>query len=177
MILISMGGTLITLLVTGWLIARPLTKIHIKTSVTVKASKTEAFDMVRYLDNFPKWSPFLAQDPTQQYWVEGEDGTLGAKYHWEGNKGKDLGFQQISEIKEYTFIGMECDIQKPFKAKPTFDYTFTGSDGNVTIIQDFALTSSIIDAFFMGIFGAKKQMEKTNEQGLQLLKRTLEKQE
>ncbi len=175
MIFIIIAGTLITLLVTGWLIARPLTEIHIKRSVTVNTSMREAFDMVRYLNNFPKWSPFLVQDPTQEYWVEGEDGTLGARYHWKGNKGKDVGFQQISKIKEYVFIGMECDIQKPFKAKPTFDYTFTGGDGKVTITQDFTLVSSVVDAFFMAIFGAKTQMEKTNEQGLQLLKKVLEK--
>jgi hypothetical protein len=37
--------------------------------------------MVKYLSNFPKWSPFLVQDPAQKYEVKGTDGTVGAQYH------------------------------------------------------------------------------------------------
>ncbi len=175
MIFIIIGIALTVFLIFGFIQANKLTDIHIQKSVTINGSKQEVFDMVRYLNNFPKWSPFLAQDPTQKYRVEGEDGTPGANYHWDGNKGKDLGFQQIKKIQEYSFIGIECDIQKPFKAKPTFDYTFSGQDGNVTVKQDFKLKSSLIDSFFMLLFGAKKEMEITNEQGLQLLKKAIEK--
>lgn len=174
MILLFTGIGIVLLLIFGLSKAKSLTEININRSITINAPKEEVFDMVRYLNNFPKWSPFLAQDPTQKYRVEGEDGTPGAKYHWEGNKGKDLGFQRINKIENNSFVGMECDIQKPFKAKPTFDYTFTGNDGNVTVTQDFNLKSSMTDAFFMWIFGVKKQMEETNEQGLQLLKQALE---
>lgn len=175
MILLYIGIAVAILLVFGLIKARSLKDININRSVIINAPKKEVFDMVRYLNNFPKWSPFLAQDPTQKYRVEGEDGTLGARYHWEGNKGKDLGFQEIKKIREYSFVGMECDIQKPFQAKPTFDYTFTGGDGNVMVTQDFNLKSSMVDAFFMWVFGVKKKMEKTNEQGLDLLKQALEK--
>ncbi len=31
-----------------------------------EGSKEDIFDMVKYLANFPKWSPFLAQDPSQK---------------------------------------------------------------------------------------------------------------
>ena len=48
--------------------------------------------------------------------VKGKDGQIGAQFHWNGNKGKDLGYQEITEIKPLEYIKMECDIQKPFKA-------------------------------------------------------------
>ncbi len=88
-----------------------LQTIQIVKSVTIKGTKTEVFDMVRYLKNFPKWSPFLAQDPSQKYEVKGTDGTIGAQYHWDGNKGKDLGYQEIVKIDTFSFVGMKCDIQ------------------------------------------------------------------
>lgn len=155
--------------------ASQLTSIEINKSVTIFGEKKEVFDMVKYLNNFPKWSPFLAQDPTQQVEVKGEDGTVGAQYHWLGNQGKDMGYQEIVKIDELSFIGMQCDIQKPFEARPTFGYTFSGSDGNVTVTQQFKLTSGLPNAFFMWLFGARQKMEATNEQGLQLLKQVVEK--
>ncbi|MEQ9301968.1 MAG: hypothetical protein RIF33_25535 [Cyclobacteriaceae bacterium] len=155
--------------------ASQLTYIEINKSVTIFGEKKKVFDMVKYLNNFPKWSPFLAQDPTQQVEVKGTDGTVGAQYHWLGNKGKDVGYQEIVKIDELSFVGMKCDIQKPFQAQPTFDYSFNGGDGNVTVTQQFKLSSGLIDAFFMWLFGVRKNMESTNEQGLQLLKQAVEK--
>lgn len=151
-----------------------LTEIEITKSVTIFGTKQEVFNMVKYLDNFPKWSPFLVQDPSQKIEVKGTDGKVGAQYHWLGNKGKDVGYQEIVRIDELDFIGMQCDIQKPFQAKPTFDYTFSGSDGNVTVTQEFKLSSGLGDAFFMWLFGARKNIDATNEQGMQLLKKAVE---
>jgi hypothetical protein len=131
--------------------------------------------MVRYLKNFPKWSPFLAQDPSQKYEVKGTDGTVGAQYHWDGNRGKDLGYQEIVKVDTFNFVGMRCDIQKPFVAKPSFDYSFKQTAAGIEVTQDFKLQSSIVDAFFMWLFGAKSAMEKTNQDGLDLLKKAVEK--
>jgi hypothetical protein len=154
--------------------ASGLTSIQIVKSVTVKGSKEQVFDMVRLLGNFPKWSPFLAQDPTQKYEVKGTDGTVGAQYHWNGNKGNDLGYQEIVKIDTFSFIGMKCDIQKPFVAKPTFDYSFKETANGIEVTQDFKVQSGLVDAFFLWVFGAKAEMEKTNQQGLDLLKKAVE---
>ena len=155
--------------------ASGLKSLQIVKKVTIKGSKEEVFDRVRYLKNFPKWSPFLAQDPNQKYEVKGTDGTIGAQYHWNGNEGKDLGYQEIVKVDTFSFVGMKCDIQKPFVAKPTFDYYFTETANGIEVKQDFKLESGLIDAFFMWLFGAKAAMEKTNQQGLDLLKKSLEK--
>lgn len=174
MILFAIGIALGLFLLFGFMKARELTKIQIVKSVTVKGSPQEVFDMVKYLNNFPKWSPFLAQDPGQKYQVKGQDGTVGAQYHWDGNKGKDLGYQEIVKIEELRYIGMQCDIQKPFVAKPSFEYYFSDTSDGIQVKQDFQLKSGLVDAFFMWLFGAKKEMEKTNEQGLALLKKAVE---
>lgn len=154
--------------------ASGLKSIQIVKSITVKASKQEVFDMVKYLKNFPKWSPFLVQDPAQKYEVKGTDGLVGAQYHWEGNKGKDLGYQEIVKIDALNFIGKKCDIQKPFVAHPTFDYYFTENANGIEVKEIFKLESGLVDAFFLWLFGAKAEMEKTNQQGLELLKKQVE---
>jgi hypothetical protein len=158
----------------GFFKASELKKIQIIKSVIIKGSKEEVFDMARYLNNFPKWSPFLAADPAQKYEVKGKDGTLGAQYHWEGNGGKDLGFQEIVKIEELKFVSMRCDIKKPFVAKPTFDYYFTETEGGVEVKQDFKVESDLVSAFFMWLFGAKSEMAKMNQQGLDLMKIAVE---
>jgi Polyketide cyclase / dehydrase and lipid transport len=175
MILTIIAVALVAFIGFGFYKANELTSIQIVKSVTINGSKAEVFDMVRYLKNFPKWSPFLAQDPSQKYEVKGIDGTIGAQYHWNGNKGKDLGYQEIVKVDTLNFVGMKCDIQKPFVAKPTFDYTFKEIQGGIEVVQVFKLESGIVDAFFMWLFGAKVEMEKTNQQGLSLLKKVVEK--
>jgi Polyketide cyclase / dehydrase and lipid transport len=158
----------------GFTQASGLKNIQIVKSVTIKGSKQEVFDMVRYLNNFPKWSPFLVQDPTQKVEVKGTDGSVGAQYHWVGNGGEDVGFQEIMKIDTFSFVGMRCDIQKPFVAKPTFDYSFRETANGIEVTQDFKVESALVDAFFMWAFGAKKGMEDTNQQGLDLLKKAVE---
>lgn len=154
--------------------ASGLQSIQIIKTVTIKGTNQEVFEMVKYLKNFPKWSPFLAEDPAQKYEVKGTDGTVGARYHWDGNGGKDLGFQEIMKIEESKFIAMQCDIQKPFVAKPTFEYYFTETANGIEVKQDFKVESALPDAFFMWLFGAKAGMEKMNQTGLDLMKIAVE---
>ena len=175
MILTAIAIALLAFIGFGLYKASGLQSIQIVTSVTIKGTKQEVFDMVKYLNNFPKWSPFLAQDPSQKYEVKGKDGTEGAKYYWDGNKGKDIGYQEIVKIDELNHIGKRCDIQKPFVAKPTFDYNFSENSDGVVVKEEFKLESGLVDAFFLWLFGAKAEMEKTNQQGLDLLKKAVEK--
>jgi hypothetical protein len=175
MIFTIIGLALVAFIVFGLYKANGLKSIQIVKTITIKGTREEVFGMVKYLNNFPKWSPFLAQDPSQKYEVKGMDGTVGAQYHWNGNGGKDLGYQEIVKIEENKFVGMKCNIQKPFEAKPSFDYNFTETPNGIEVKQDFKVSSELINAFFMWLSGAKGDMEKTNQQGLDLMKKAVEK--
>lgn len=175
MILSIAATAVIVFLAFGFFQASKLTNIHITKQVAIDGTQQEVFNMVRYLGNFPKWSPFLEADPSQQYEVKGTDGQVGAQFHWEGNGGKDLGYQEIVKIEGLDFIGTRCDIQKPFQARPTFDYTFAPSAEGIVVTQDFRVESDIVSAFFMWVFGAEKEMAATNARGLALLKNSIEK--
>jgi hypothetical protein len=174
--IIALLGAIATFLAFGFYKASSLKTIQIVKSITIKATNQEVFDMVKYLKNFPKWSPFLVQDPSQKYEIKGSDGSVGAQYHWNGNKGKDLGYQEIVKIDNLRFLGKKCDIQKPFVAKPTFEYYFAETANGVEVKEVFNLESGLPDTFFLWLFGAKAEMEKTNQQGLDLLKKAVESQ-
>lgn len=156
--------------VVGLYNAKQLQHIHLQQEVTIDASRESVFDQVVYLKNFPSWSPFLEADPSQKIAVKGADGQIGAQYHWEGNKGKDLGYQEIKAIKPLEYVKMGCVIQKPFQAQPTFEYAFSTDGHQTSVIQDFKLQSGMVDAFFMWMFGAKKSIAKMNARGMALLK-------
>jgi hypothetical protein len=154
--------------------ASGLQSIKIETTVSIKGAKQDVFNLVKNLNDFPKWSPFLVQDPTQKYEIKGTNGTVGSQYHWVGNKGKDVGYQEITRIEDGVAIEKKCDIQKPFVAKPTFSYNFSETPEGVVVKETFQLQSGLIDAVFLWIFGAKNEMVKTNQQGLDLLKKAIE---
>ena len=160
----------------GFALSQKLRDLHIQKKVVIKGPVEGIFEQVAYLKNFPNWSPFLEADPSQEVEVKGTDGKIGAQYHWLGNKGKDLGYQEIKAIKPLEYIRLECDIQKPFQAQPVFEYNFQQTDESVSVIQKFSLKSGAIDAFFMWLFGGNKDIEKINERGLELLKIAVEKQ-
>ncbi|MEM9894991.1 MAG: hypothetical protein AAF789_01360 [Bacteroidota bacterium] len=164
----------IFLLSIGFSKAQKLRNIHIQKEVLIAGSLADVYEQVIYLSNFPNWSPFMEADPEQQVKVVGEDGKVGAQYHWVGNKGKDVGFQEIVAFKSFEYVKMQCDIQKPFKARPIFEYHFEQLGNHVRVKQDFYLRSSTVDAFFMWVFGAKKDIAKLNQRGLELLKEAVE---
>ncbi len=173
--LILLGLALVIFIGYGLYKANGLKTIQIVKKVTIKGQMPVVFDMVRYLNNFPKWSPFLKQDPAQKYEVKGKDGEPGAQYHWIGNGGKDVGYQEIVKVDTFSLVSMKCHIEKPFTAHPDFVYTFSESPAGITVTQTFKLESDLGSAFFLWLFGAKKEMEKTNENGLELLKQSIEK--
>lgn len=170
MILTIIAVALLLFLAIGVYNAKKLQHIHIQKTVNINADIQTTFDNVLYLKNFKKWSPFYEADPTQKTSIKGTDGKVGGQFHWEGNKGKDLGFQEIKEIRASEYIKMQCDIQKPFKATPTFEYSFAQTGNTVKVTQDFKLDSGLVDSFFMWLFKAKNDMSKMNGRGMELLK-------
>lgn len=170
MILSTIAVALILFLGIGFYNANKLQHIHIQKTVNINTDIQTTFDNILYLKNFTKWSPFYEADPAQKTEVRGNDGQIGAQFHWDGNNGKDLGYQEVKEIRPLEYIKMQCDIQKPFKANPTFEYSFSYSGNTTRVIQDFNLKSGLVDCFFMWLFGAKKDMGKMNARGMELLK-------
>lgn len=174
MILGIIAIIIVVFLVVGFYNASKLTTIEINKQVTINAPKEKVYDMIRTMEDYPKWSPFKAQDPTQTHSVKGTDGQVGVQFHWEGNKGKDLGYQEVVKLVPNSYVGIKCSIQKPFVANPDFEFSINETANGVTVDEKFQLKSGLVDAFFLWLFGVKAEMEKTNQQGLDLLKKACE---
>lgn len=150
-------------------------QISVRSTQLVKASKQQVYDQLRYMKNFPSWSPFLVQDPEQQYSVSGPDGQVGATYSWVGVKEKGRGSQQVAQLVPNESVVITCNIIEPFQSNPTFTYTLAEQDGGTLVTQDFDAPMPVPANVFGLLLGLKDKIAATNGQGLKLLKDTTEK--
>ncbi|MEM9885537.1 MAG: SRPBCC family protein [Bacteroidota bacterium] len=148
--------------------------IRVVTTQQIEASCEAAFDLLRNFERFPEWSPFVVTDPEQKHHVTGEVGQIGSAFHWEGVAEKSEGKQTLAVLKDNEYLRMECDITKPFKDQPTFEYQLTETANGVVVTQTFELKCSGFSRFMMRLFGVEKQIAATNELGLERLKNLLE---
>lgn len=148
--------------------------ISITTRQHINSNKQEVFDQIRFMKNYPNWSPFRQQDPRQIYTVTGNDGEVGATFHWEGVKEESKGFQRVVVLEGTDKIKIECNITAPFEAHPAFDYTLIEKENGVEVVQDFLVEMPFPSNIFGMLFGVKKHMAQTNKQGLELLKDFIE---
>lgn len=168
----------ILLLIFGLLtiIAKDDKQIKITTTKTIDAPVNQVYDQIRFMKNYPNWSPFKNADPKQKYTVSGNDGNVGATYSWVSVNEEGNGSQTVTELKQNKYVKINCDIKAPFEAKPQFEYYLESNNPNSTTVkQDFNIEMGFPDYIFSYLFGLRKEMSVTNEKGLSLLKNYLEK--
>jgi len=149
--------------------------LKIKTIQSIDSPVEEVFTLLRSLERFPEWSPFIVSDPDQKNYTTGIDGTVGSTFHWEGVAEKSLGIQSLSELKKNEYIRFNCDIQKPQKSKGVFEYVLEEVDGKTIVTQNFTIPCNGFSKFMMKLFGVKKQIQETNILGMERLKAIAEK--
>jgi hypothetical protein len=172
------GVALGALLVTGVILSLAAPKkIAIVSSQFIHASKQEVFDQLRYMKNFPRWSPFLKQDPDQKFAISGTDGGLGATFSWEGVKEKSKGFQKIVSLSGNSQLKIQCTITEPFQSNPTFNYTLVEKNGGIEVMQQFETDMPVPANVFGLLMGLKGEIAANNKMGLKLLQQVTEKKE
>ena len=147
----------------------------ITSKVTIDASQAETFNLLRSLERFPEWSPFVVTDPEQKNHITGVNGELGSTFHWEGVAEKSEGFQTLVAMEGEDYLRMECQIAKPYKSQPVFEYQLSEKTEGIEVVQVFTLETSGFSRFMMGLFGVKKKMSAMNQLGMDRLKALLEK--
>ncbi len=150
-------------------------EVSISTYELINASSEEVFEVLRELERFTEWSPFLVEDPNQKNYVSGENGEIGSTFHWEGVEENSKGQQTLAALKEGEYVRMECDLEKPFKGQPIFEYYIQEDENGVELRQEFNLNVSGFSYFMIRLLGVKKKMAETNQVGLARLKSLVEK--
>lgn len=148
--------------------------IKIISKENIEVSLTEAYEVLRNFERFPEWSPYLVTDPEQKNHVTGEVGEVGSSFHWEGVAEKSQGKQTLVAANGKDYLRMECDITKPFKGQPTFEYQINETENGIEVVQNFEYRCSGFSYFMMNLFGVKKDIAEVNELGLTRLKTLLE---
>jgi hypothetical protein len=148
--------------------------ISVTNTQFIQASKQDVFDQIRYLKNFPNWSPFKVQDPEQKSHVTGNDGEVGATFHWEGVKEKSVGSQTITAISGNDKLTLTCNITVPFQSNPVFEYTLVEKNGGVELTQNFYTQMPVPTNIIGLLMGLKGEISAINKQGLSLLKKVTE---
>jgi Polyketide cyclase / dehydrase and lipid transport len=146
----------------------------ITSSVAVNANTSEVFNVLKDLNRFTQWSPFLVADPRQKNHVTGQSGEIGSTFHWEGVAEKSKGYQVLAAMEQRQYLRFECTMEAPFKSNPVFEYRLQEKDGQVVVVQDFSVNLNGFSSLMMSLFGVKKEMATTNHLGLERLKKLVE---
>lgn len=149
-------------------------RISVTSTQFIRASKQDVFDQIRFMKNYPNWSPFKVQDPEQKYSISGIDGRVGATFNWEGVKEKSKGSQTISALYASDKIDIQCKITEPFQSTPTFSYVLSEKEGGVEVVQHFDTEMPVPSNIFGLLLNLKDKITAINKQGLHLLKNVTE---
>lgn len=113
------------------------TKMHSERSIVIKAPKEVIFTNIKMFGNYKKWSPWLEKDSTAKTAILGTDGTVGAKYTWEGNKDVGQGEQTVSKIEENKTYETDLHFIKPWDGKATSYTRLEDAPDGVKVIWGF----------------------------------------
>ncbi|MCC5917448.1 MAG: SRPBCC family protein [Cryomorphaceae bacterium] len=149
------------------------TEMSVERKISINAPQSLIKNQVMYLKNFPEFSPWHDLDPEMESRIEGADGTIGAKYFWEGNEDVGKGVQEIMGIEENR-IEIDVNFIEPFESVAHTFFTFQDEDGAVEVTWGF--TSKLprpfnVIALFMNM---KKGISNDYDLGLEKLKTVCE---
>lgn len=144
-------------------------------SIIIDKPIDEVFAYVKSVKNQNNWSPWKLKDPqmTQEYF--GEDGTVGFRAYWKGNKEVGEGSQTITAITEKERIETRLVFLQPFKSESDGYYIFESNSPNATkLVWGFKGRNKFPATMYMLFFNMDKVVGKDFNEGLENLKKLLE---
>lgn len=90
---------------------------HIEKEITINAPREKVWSHVSSFSEMAKWNPFTEKDPNIKTSVSGTDGTVGAVYHWDGNKDVGAGEQTITKLDPNNRVETHLHFIKPFEGE------------------------------------------------------------
>jgi len=101
-------------------------------SIVINAPQAVVYNQTVKFNNYVKWNPFN-DDPNMKSNVEGTDGTIGAKYAWEGNDDVGAGTMEITGLTQDR-ADIKLHFLKPFEGEAEVSYSFEKADSGVKVI-------------------------------------------
>lgn len=140
-------------------------------SVVIAASNQVVFNNISHYSEFPQWSPWQHLDPKMKTKLEGEDGTVGAKYSWVGNDDAGEGSMTITKLEPGAYVEQALEFLKPFKSSATTYFNVEEVDGAQKVTWGMKGENGFVARIFMTLMGGiDKAVGKDYENGLANLK-------
>jgi len=131
--ILTIAAGLVTLLLIIGLFSKK--RYTIEREIDINKPRQVVFDYIRYLKNQDYYNKWVMMDPNMKKSFDGNDGTGGFVYAWDGNNKAGAGEQEIKKIVEGRRIDIEVRFKRPFKGVAQ-TYMETGSGSNAGTIQD-----------------------------------------
>lgn len=144
---------------------------EVKRDIVINASAATVFKTVSHFAEFPKWSPWQELDPNMKTSLEGTDGTVGAKYSWEGNSNAGAGSMTITKLEEGKYLEQSLEFLKPFKSSATTYFSLEAAEGGTKVIWGMKGDNDFMSRIFLTLMGGMDAaVGKDYEKGLAKLK-------
>lgn len=160
--------------VVGVLGAIAPSEMHIERSLAIDAPKDFVWEHVNTLEDMVAWSPWAKLDPEQSIEYQGEDGTVGALYHWNGNDQVGEGEQSIAAIDEGTSVATHLKFMRPMESEADATIVLNEIDGQTTATWAFDAKSSFPFNIMNLFMDMDAMLGADFETGLNNLKTTVE---
>lgn len=135
-------GILLLLLVAFVLIAGIFVSknFHLERDITINASRDKVWSHVSTLHALHDWSPWVEPDPNIKVSYEGQDGTVGAVYKWDGNKDVGSGEQTITKLEQPEKMESHLHFIKPFDGQADAYINLADANGGTKVTWGLDMT-------------------------------------
>lgn len=166
-------GVVLALLVTALVVIGLVApkSYEVKRDIVINASAATVFKTVSHFAQFPKWSPWQELDPNMKTNLEGTDGTVGAKYSWEGNGNAGAGSMTITKLEDGKYLEQSLEFLKPFPSQATTYFSLVAAEGSTQITWGMKGENNFMARIFLTLMGGMDAaVGKDYEKGLAKLK-------
>lgn len=146
---------------------------NVERSIVLDGTAEDIYPYISSLKEMNAWSPWTKKDEAMKTSYTGKDGTVGAKYAWEGNKEVGVGEQEILALDVNKSAQYALRFKEPYESNATTTINLSpknkGKKTNVT--WSFHSKNEGLMARLFGLFAnMDKFIGQDFEAGLQNLK-------
>lgn len=175
-VLIILG--IVALAIIGILVAASFQPkdFSLERSIQTTASRPSIYRYLSNLRNLPNWSPWQKLDPTMKTEFQGQDGTVGSSYRWDGNSKVGAGIMTITHLLPDQSVHVKLEFIRPFPAtnNTIWEVAEDGGERKITWRMEGTNDSLFARAFAL-LCNMDKMVGKDFEKGLSTLKEIIEK--
>src|SRR5207248_192730 len=113
------------------------TKFSSQRSITINAPREVVYKNISTFESLHKWGPWDRKDPDMKHSIEGTDGTVGAKWKWEGNKDVGQGEQTFTNLDPGKEVDMDLHFIKPFEGHAQSVILLSDTTGGTNVTWQF----------------------------------------